>query len=80
MKNEVIRKQILGVLKNQIKMNEPKCVNLTIERLVEEGYSENDAREMVAAILLEEMYLMLKENYKFDEEKYEKKLSGLGRK
>lgn len=37
------------------KLNEPKCVNATFQRLIAEGFTEREAKEMIAAILLEKL-------------------------
>lgn len=79
MPNNKLKSQMLQAVANQIRLNDPKCVKDTFQRLVFEGYSERVAREMIAAILIEEMYLILKENRKFNEEEYEEKLNKLGR-
>ena len=79
MENNMLKNQILKVLENQIKMKQPKCVNITLKRLVSEGCSEKDAKEMIAAILLEEIYHISKAGQVFDEKQYETKLNRLGR-
>lgn len=79
MANEILKSQILQSVENQMQLNEPKCVNLTFQRLVSEGYTKQEAKELIAAILIEEMYFILKESRKFDEKQYEEKLNGLGR-
>jgi len=62
-----------------MRLNEPKCVYLSFQRLASEGYTKQEAKEMIAAILLEEMYFVLKEDCKFNEKQYEEKLNRLGR-
>ncbi len=79
MSNRILKSQMLQAVENQIKLNEPKCANLTFQRLAAEGYTEQEAKEMIAAILLEEVYFVLKEKTEFNEKQYEEKLSKLGR-
>lgn len=79
MPNRILKNQILQTIENQMKLNEPKCVNLTYQRLVAEGYTEQKAKEMIGAILLEEMFFVLKGKQKFNEKQYEEKLNRLGR-
>ncbi len=79
MSNKILKSQMLQAVENQMKLNEPKCVNSTFQRLVAEGYTEQTAKEMIAAILIEQMYFILKENNKFNEEEYEERLNRLGR-
>lgn len=79
MSNKILKSQMLQTVENQMKLNDPKCVNITFQRLVAEGYTEQTAKEMIAAILVEQMYFILKENKKFNEEEYEERLKRLGR-
>ena len=78
MANRILKSQIMQAVENQMILNEPICVNLTFQRLVAEGHTERKAKEMISAILLEEMYFILKDNRKFNEKQYEEKLSKLG--
>lgn len=79
MTNKILKSQMLQAVENQMKINDPKCVNITFQRLVAEGYTEQTAKEMIAAILVEQMYFILKENVKFNEKEYEERLNSLGR-
>lgn len=79
MSNKILKSEMLQAVENQIKLNDPKCVKVTFQRLVAEGHTEQTAKEMIAAILVEQMYFMLKENKKFNEEVYEEHLNRLGR-
>ncbi|MDF2546316.1 MAG: hypothetical protein K0R93_1214 [Anaerosolibacter sp.] len=79
MSNKILKSQMLQAVENQMKMNDPKCVNSTFQRLVAEGYTEQTAKEMIAAILVEQMDFILKENVKFNEKEYEERLNSLGR-
>jgi len=56
MVNLHLKKCILKVINNQIRSSNPKCVKQTLERLIKAGYSENKAKEKIAAVLLEEIY------------------------
>jgi len=79
MSNRILKSQIVQAVESQMKLNEPECVNLTFQRLVAEGYTEQEAKEMIGAILLEEMHFILKENNQFSEKQYGEKLNRLGR-
>ena len=79
MSNKILKSQMLQAVENQMKLNDPKCVNFTFQRLVAEGNTEQTAKEMIAAVLVEQMYFILKENVKFNEEEYEERLNRLGR-
>jgi hypothetical protein len=77
MVNKRLKENILGAVENQLRMNEPKCTKETFDRLTNLGLSKNKAQEMIAAILLEEIYYMMKNKDMFNEKRYSKKLSQL---
>lgn len=77
MANQILKRTVLEIVENQLKMNDPKCTRLTFERLVASGYTEKEAKEMIAAVLLEDIYYMLKDKEKFNENKYSEKLNRL---
>ena len=77
MANMRLKKQMLEAVENQLRMNEPKCTKETLERLMAEGIGRQQAKEMIAAVLLEEMYYVLKDKEPFNEEQYARKLSDL---
>ena len=77
MSNKYLRKSLLQVINNQIINNDPPCTKQTFERLVKAGYSKNRAKEMIAAVLIDEMFYVLKQNRPFDEESFCKKLNAL---
>lgn len=68
MGNKRLKREILEILDNQIKINEPKCTKFTLERLISLGYTEEEAKEMTGSVLIEHIYYyMLNNNKKFDE-------------
>jgi uncharacterized protein YecA (UPF0149 family) len=77
MVNMRLKGHILEAVDNQLKADDPKCVKVTLERLIVMGYTEKKAKEMIGAVLIEEMYRILKEEQQFNEELYCKKLSML---
>ena len=75
--NPRFKKAILQVVDNQLRMNDPPETKETLERLVSEGYSKQQAREMIGAVVSAHIYDMLKENRMYDNEKYIKDLNKL---
>ncbi len=61
---------ILSAVDNQLLENEPPETRTTYERLVAEGYSDEEARKLIGAALSAEMYDMLKEQKEYDQERY----------
>lgn len=77
MKNENLKKTIIEVLNNQLRDNQPKCAKETFDRLVVLGYSENQAKGMICAVLVEEIRDVVKNQEAYNEENYAKKLCAL---
>lgn len=75
--NPRLKKTILGVVSNQLQMNDPPETKATLDRLVSEGYSKQDAKELIAAVVSAHIYEMLKEEHRFDNSKYVKDLDRL---
>ena len=75
--NKYLKNSILEVVDDQLKMNEPACTRQTFDRLIELGSNEKEAKEKISAVLLEEMYYILKYKKKLDEQKYADKLNSL---
>jgi uncharacterized protein YecA (UPF0149 family) len=77
MVNYKLKSHLLEVVDNQLTMNEPVCTRQTFNRLVAEGFEENETKEMIASVLTEEMFYVMKNEEVFDEERYAEKLSRL---
>ena len=61
-------------MNNQIETREPIYVKDVYEKLQEQGCDKEEAKEMIAFTLLEEMAYSAEENRSFDEERYEQEL------
>jgi hypothetical protein len=70
MRKKERRALILSEVEEQLKLDEPKEARLTLQRLVVEGYTLLEAKEKIAAVLIEEMYYVLKYSLPFSEEQY----------
>ena len=75
MVNDKLKSQLIEVVENQLKMNEPVCTKETLNRLVASGFKVNESKEMIAGVLTEEMFYVMKNQEPFNEERYAKKLS-----
>lgn len=73
--NTRLKAHILKVVDNQLKMNDPIITKETLNRLMGLGYSKEDAKEMIASVLVEEIHDVMKENQPYDEERYSKRLA-----
>ena len=70
MANLRLKKLILEVVDNQLRDNNPPMVREAYDRLIVEGYSTRDAKEKIGAVVLEEIYDVMKENQPYDEKRY----------
>lgn len=70
MANLMLKKTILGVVDNQLKAKDPLCTWETYEKLLEAGYSKSEAKDKIGAVVLTEIYDILKAGQPFDEERY----------
>jgi len=68
--NPRMKKIILGVVDNQLRANDPLETRSTLKRLVEEGYSEKDAKELIGCAVTSEIFDIMKNSEEFDLERY----------
>lgn len=66
-----LRKCILEIVDNQLKANDPPCTKDTYEKLIAAGYSKSDAKDKIGAVVLTEIYDILKKGQAFDEKRYQ---------
>ena len=74
MANLRLKKTVLEVVENQLKANDPPCMKDTYEKLLNAGYSKSEAKDKIAAVVLTEIYDIMKEGQSFDEQKYKNSL------
>lgn len=74
MANLRLKKNILEIVDNQLKENNPPCTKDTYEKLMAAGYSRSEAKDKIGAVVLTEIYDILKEGQSFDEQKYQSSL------
>ena len=67
---EVVRAAMLQVVDNQLRDGEPPETRQTLERLMAQGHSEAEARQLIAAVVSSEIYAVLKHSRPYDEAKY----------
>ena len=77
MTNLRLKKLILEVADNQLKDNDPPAARKAYDKLVEAGYSVHEAKEKIGAIVIEEIYDVMKENQPYDEKKYAQALENM---
>lgn len=77
MANEHLKTTVLGILEEQLRMDDPKITGITLKRLEDNGHSTKKAKEMIAGVLLDEVYYVLKQGRPFDLSRYEKEMKQL---
>ena len=78
--NEILKKQFLQIVNNQIKSNDPPETNETLKRLKEMGYSDKDAKILIGQCVVVEIFDIMKHHKPFDEKRYIKNLKNLPKK
>ena len=68
--NEILRQAILEVINNQIRDNDPPETRQTYERLRNEGFSKKETLKLIGNVVASEVFAVLKENRKYDNDKY----------
>ncbi len=72
-----VGKAIRDVVDTQLRENNPPETRETYERLRAEGYSDEEARELIGAIVTIEIYEVMKYQRPFDREKFVSRLRDL---
>ncbi len=80
MVNYRLKSLILEVVENQLRDKNPPVTREVYEKLQEAGYSSQEAKEKIGAIVIEEIYDISKGLREFDERKYTKALKKMLRK
>ena len=75
--NERLRDTIFEVIDNQISANDPPETALTLERLMNEGYSDFQARQLIGQAVVVEVIDALKNKKPYNEQRYIKNLRNL---
>ena len=74
--NPHLKAYILGTVDNQINGNDPPAAKATFNRLKKAGYTSQQAKEKIGAVLIEHIYYVMKDNVPMDVEKYVRDLEG----
>jgi hypothetical protein len=76
---EVLRSTIFEVINNQIRDGTPPETKETYDRLLSEGYSEEDVMKLIGAVVSSEIFAVLKEGRTYDNDSYIAALKALPR-
>jgi hypothetical protein len=75
--NEHLRNAVFEVIDNQINTNDPPETALTLERLMNEGYSDFEAKQLMGQAVVIEVIDVLKNKKPYNEQRYIKNLKNL---
>jgi hypothetical protein len=75
--NPHLQAAILEVVENQLRNNDPPQTKQTLERLIETGHSEKEAKRLIACVVSAEIFDVLKKNQPFDLDRFVKGLNKL---
>ena len=68
--NPRLRAAFLEAVENQLRDNDPPETRRTYERLLREGHSEVEAKDLICAAIAAETYYILKRGETFDHARY----------
>jgi hypothetical protein len=75
--NEILREQIIEIVKNQLRDNDPPETKLTYKRLISMGFTDYDSKRLIGQCVAIELFNIFKHSKPFDEERYIKNLRKL---
>ena len=64
------RRMILEIVDNQIRDNDPPETRQTLRRLIKEGFSREGSVELIAAVVVNEIYNVLKQEKNFNRKRF----------
>ena len=76
-KNKILNSAIMEIIDNQIDDNDPPETKQTLDRLISEGYTEKEARNLIGIVVSSEIFEVLKQGRPFDQKKFVTSLNAL---
>lgn len=70
MKDSVLAQQFLEIVDKQLHKNEPPMTKTTLDRLLKQGYSEKEAKYLIAQCVAHEMMKVFETDKPYDEARY----------
>jgi uncharacterized protein with ATP-grasp and redox domains len=65
-----LKKAILEVVRAQLRENDPPETKQTLERLLREGFTEEEALKLIGYVAAAEVFAVIKEERPYNEKKY----------
>lgn len=60
----------LGIIDNQIRDNNPPETKQTLDRLISENFSKEEAKNMIGCVVISEIFDIFKSKKEFNEQRY----------
>lgn len=77
MENQRLHNAIIEVVKTQLRDNNPPATRQTFQRLQDEGFSEAEAMKLIGYVVATEVFGVMKEGRRYDEENFIQALNAL---
>ena len=74
---QIAQEALIEVVENQIRDNDPPETRETMKRLMSDGFSEIDAKKLIAGVVATEIFFLLKKKELYNPELYIKALKAL---
>ena len=68
--NKRLNQAVLEVVENQIRQLNPPATKETLDRLLREGHSQEEARRLIGCVVASEIFDILKTMQAYDEGRY----------
>jgi predicted nucleic-acid-binding protein len=65
-----LKASFLEVVDNQLKSNDPPETRLTLDRLIAQGFTKEDAKIYISQVVCHEAFLVMKHNKPYDQARY----------
>lgn len=75
--NPRLKKIILDIVEEQMANNEPPETNQTYERLLSEGHTPSDSKQMIGVVIAREIFYVAKEKREYNHTQFVKALNNL---
>ncbi len=75
--NRYLNNEIHDIIETQLRENNPPQTNETLQRLLKNGYTRNEAFDLIGSVVMCEIYDVLKEEKPFNEQHFVKALNNL---
>ena len=75
--NPLLGEEMIEVVRNQIRQNDPPETKQTYDRLIKEGFQKEEVMRQLAVVVGAEIYDVMKNKEPFNQERYIKRLNDL---